>query len=133
MGFPCLYGNESLSLQQKFKNSNYGNYSITPINTTFVREVKQLIDLSESYIKVNNEIWWQPNVIQTYDYDWIFTQDENWSYTGLTNLGKKGELTIPEHSIYQWNQSKMKWEGLKQLAFNLDNPDAILYTKVIEN
>lgn len=92
-----------------------------------------LVDLSQTYIKINNEIWWQPNIVQTYDYDWIFTKDENWTCTGLTNLGKKGELIVPEHNIYQWNQSKMKWEGLKQLTFNLDNPDAILYTKVIEN
>lgn len=90
------------------------------------------IDLSESYIKINNEIWWQPNIVQTYDYDWIFTKDENWTYTGLTNLGKKGELVVPEHNIYQWNQSKMKWEGLKQLTFNIIDEDEF-YTNVIEN
>ena len=32
------------------KNRNYENYSVTPIKTTFVREVKQLIDLSESKV-----------------------------------------------------------------------------------
>lgn len=90
------------------------------------------VDLSEMYIKINNEIWWQPNIVQTYDYDWIFTQDENWTYTGLTNLGKKGELIVPEHNIYQWNQSKMKWEGLKQLTFNIIDEDEF-YTNVIEN
>lgn len=90
------------------------------------------IDLSETYIKINNEIWWQPNIVQTYDYDWIFTKDENWTYTGLTNLGKKGELIVPEHNIYQWNQSKMKWEGLKQLTFNIIDEDEF-YTNVIEN
>ena len=71
-------------------------------------------------------------MIQTYDYDWIFTKDENWTYTGLTNLGKKGEVVIPEHNIYQWNQSKMKWEGLKQLTFNIIDEDEF-YTNVIEN
>lgn len=91
-----------------------------------------LIDLSESYIKINDQMWWQPEIIDTYDYDWIFTQDENWTYTGLTNLGKKGELVVPEHSIYRWNQSKMKWEGLKQLTFNVMDEDEF-YTKVIEN
>lgn len=90
------------------------------------------LDLSESYIKINDEIWWQPEIIDTYDYDWIFTQDENWTYTGLTNLGKKGELVVPEHNIYRWNQSKMKWEGLKQLTFNVTDEDEF-YTKVIEN
>ena len=91
-----------------------------------------LVDLSQTYIKINGEIWWQPNIVQTYDYDWIFTKDENWTYTGLTNLGKKGELIVPEHNIYQWNQSKMKWEGLKQLTFNIIDEDEF-YTNVIEN
>lgn len=90
------------------------------------------IYLSESYIKINDEIWWSPNIVQTYDYDWIFTKDENWTYTGLTNLGKKGTLVVPEHNIYQWNQSKMKWEGLKQLTFNVTDEDEF-YTNVIEN
>ena len=106
--------------------------SITMIGYAYIHGWNGSIDLSESYIKINGEIWWQPNIIQTYDYDWIFTKDENWTYTGLTNLGKKGELIVPEHNIYQWNQSKMKWEGLKQLTFNIIDEDEF-YTNVIEN
>ena len=90
------------------------------------------IDLSATEIVVDGSSWWQPNIVQTYDYDWIFTKDENWTCTGLTNLGKKGELIVPEHNIYQWNQSKMKWEGLKQLTFNIIDEDEF-YTNVIEN
>lgn len=91
------------------------------------------IDLSKSYIKINNEIWWQPNIVTSYDYDWIFTQDPNWSYTGLTNLGKKGELVVPEHNVYTWNQSKQQWDGTKQLTLNVNDPDAILYTEIVES
>ena len=106
--------------------------SITMIGYAYAHGWNGSIDLSESYIKINNEIWWQPNIVQTYDYDWIFTKDENWTYTGLTKLGKKGEVLIPEHNIYQLNQSKMKWEGLKQLTFNIIDEDEF-YTNVIEN
>lgn len=90
------------------------------------------IDLSESYIKINNTIWWQPEIIASYDYDWVFTLDPNWSYTGLINLGKKGTLVVPEHYIYEWDYDEMKWIGLKQLTFNVTNEDEF-YTEIIEH
>lgn len=108
-------------------------FGTNPFSSAASTNIDGNINLSETYIKINNEIVWEPTFRTINTYDWIFTQDENWSYTGLTNLGKKGELVVPEHNIYQWNQTKMKWEGLKQLTFNLDDPDAILYTKLIEN
>lgn len=91
------------------------------------------IDLPQCYIKIDNVYLWQPNIVTSYDYDWIFTQDPNWSYTGLTNLGKKGELVVPEHNIYTWNQSKQQWDGTKQLTLNVNDPDAILYTEIVES
>lgn len=107
--------------------------SRTIIGYAYIHGWNGSIDLSETYIKINDEIWWQPNITSTYDYDWIFTKDKNWTYTGLTNFGKKGTLVVPEHHIYEWDQKEMEWSGLKQLTFNLADETAILYTEVIEH
>lgn len=89
------------------------------------------IDLTNTYIKVNNNIWWQPNIVDTYDYDWIFTNDDNWSISGITNLGKKGILVVPEHNVYEWDQTDCEWKGLKQFTFNVTDEDEF-YTNIIE-
>lgn len=91
------------------------------------------IYLSNTQIEIDNTLWWEPIFKTIYDYDWIFTKNDNWSFSGLTNLGKKGTLVVPEHHIHEWNQEEMEWSGLKQLTFNLNDETAILYTEITEH
>ena len=91
------------------------------------------ISLPNCYVKVNEQMLWTPSFQTVCDYNWIFSKNDNWEWPGLTNMGKKGIVNIDEHSIYEWQQQKLRWVGLKQFTFNLEDSDAILYTKVTEN
>lgn len=92
---------------------------------------KGKIYLNDTYIKINNQLWWKPEVVTDYDYDWIFTNNPNWSISGLTNLGKKGTIAIPAHILYEWNQDNMQWADVRQLILNVNDPNAVLFAEII--
>lgn len=104
-----------------------------PFSTASSTNIDGFVDLKECYAKINNQIIWEPSFRLLQNYDWIISDISEWTFNGLTNLGKKGEVILDEHNIYQWDQSKIAWRGLKQFTFNLDDSDAILYTEIEEH
>ena len=89
--------------------------------------------LKDCNIKIDGKEWWKPEIIDNPDnYEYIISNNSNWTTEDLNNIKQVGIVDVPLHGKWGFEHEAMKWISSKILIFNLEDEDAILYTEVIK-
>ena len=94
------------------------------------------IDLSGSYIKINDKMWWTPYSTD-YRYVHIFSPNENYVFPdrSVQVLEKFyiDTVHIPEHK-HNWfyDEDDQKWKTWSQVTFNVNDQDTNVYAEIGE-
>ena len=90
-----------------------------------------LFYLNECNIKIDGKEWWKPVLMENRDnYEYIISDNPNWTTDDLNNIKQVGVVDAPLHDKWGFEYENMKWVSSKLLTFNLEDEDAILYTEV---
>lgn len=117
-----------------------------------------LIDLKNSYIKMNDEYYWKPiegplgeympgildnneldeGIEKTYKLIDIQTNDRKLLLSSNRQIDIKDlkfsefitEITIPEHDLSEYNSNSETWKKSKLVELNVDNDDTTIYIKI---
>lgn len=90
-----------------------------------------LFYLNECNIKIDGKEWWKPEIIDNPDnYEYIISNNPNWTTEDLNNIKQVGIVDVPLHSKWGFDYDAMKWVSSKILTFNVEDENAILYTEV---
>lgn len=137
--------------QQVYIGCDQGSSSI-PSNT--------LIDLKESYIKINGKYWWCPvdgpvgeslsgvldpriedpsnpdnyNLydVQTDSRGLILSKDRGFEVDNFKFAEYLTSVSVPEYHLFTYNEHSFRWEGYISTEISVDDPDAVLHVKIEE-
>lgn len=114
------------------------------------------IDLSESYIKINDEYWWKgttesgkhlPGIldssyedtgnaitlklydVETNDRTLILNTNRNVNVLNKKFVQYDGEIQIPDHGLSVYNSDTHVWSKYRFITLNVDNASTAIYTE----
>lgn len=87
--------------------------------------------LNDCNIEIDGKEWWKPVLMENRDnYEYIISNNPNWTTDDLNNIKQIGIVDASLHSKWGFEYEAMKWVSSKILTFNLEDEDAVLYTEV---